>query len=198
MIFLIAVVYSYNASKGLIISAARTIAKNLTFSTIYELEIVFQGIEKAITQWLRNKVSSIKIYESGYACLVSRKGVFITHRRDEFIMRESILSLAEAKGDDELVEIARKMIGGEEGFAPLRLIATDRKAWMYYAPLPSSGWSLAVVFPDDELFADTHRLIKQIICIAAAGLPLADDVTVLAVLFKKPFSGTAQLSPQNG
>ena len=40
---------------------------------------------------------------------------------------------------------------------------------MYYAPVPSTGWSLAVIFPEDELFADLHQLARNVVLIGLAG-----------------------------
>ena len=85
-------------------------------------------------------------------------------------MRESIFSLAEARKSPEMREVGRDMIRGGEGFVPIPASLTGKKSWLYYAPLPSTGWSLGVVFPDDELFADAQRLMQRTVAIAVLGL----------------------------
>ena len=40
-------------------------------------------------------VSRISIYKSGYAFLISRNGVFVSHPDRKLIMNESIFSIAE-------------------------------------------------------------------------------------------------------
>ncbi|MEI6631291.1 MAG: SpoIIE family protein phosphatase [bacterium] len=108
-------------------------------------------------EWLERIVSSVKVLETGDAYLISRNGTIITHALKELIMNESIFSVAEARGDMGLRETGRKMIRGESGFVPFTSIARNKKCWMYYAPLPSTGWTLAVVFPEDEFLADIRR-----------------------------------------
>lgn len=50
---------------------------------------------------------------------------------------------------------------------------------MYYTPIPSNGWSLAVLFPVQELMADIDRLNQTMIILVLAGLSLLS----LAVIF---------------
>ena len=46
--------------------------------------------------WLQDIVSRLMPERQGYSFLISRNGVFVTHPRKEFIMRESVFSLAGA------------------------------------------------------------------------------------------------------
>ena len=120
--------------------------------------------------WLQDIVSKVKIYQSGYAFLISQNGVFVTHPERQLIMRESIFSIAEARGDPKMREVGRDMIRGGEGFVLMPASLTGRKSWLYYAPLPSTGWSLGVIFPDNELFADAGRLLQRTVAIVGLGL----------------------------
>lgn len=162
---------------------------SIPFFKTHEGRRVFRGVATAdiALQWLRDKVSAIRIYETGYAFLLSRNGVFITHPHSEFVMRESIFSLAEARGDQQMREIGRSMIRGEEGFVKLHQAVTGKEAWLYYASLPSSGWSLGVIFPDEELYGDAYRLAVQVILIDSAGfLILSLVITLIARTITKP------------
>jgi sigma-B regulation protein RsbU (phosphoserine phosphatase) len=123
-------------------------------------------------EWLVGIISRISVYRSGYAFLVSKNGVFITHPDKSLIMRESIFSLAEEAGDTSLHKIGRDMVQGGEGFVSLKSFSKGEKCRMYYAPLPSIGWSLGVVIPEDELFADIRNLNREIIIIGSAGFIL--------------------------
>ncbi|HPL63129.1 MAG TPA: SpoIIE family protein phosphatase [Syntrophales bacterium] len=119
--------------------------------------------------WLKETMAKARIYRTGFAFLISRNGVFVSHPDKGMIMRESIFSLAENAGDTELREIGRKMISGAEGFVSLPEYFTGKKAWMYYAPLPSAGWSIGVVIPGDELFADVRNLSWIVLVIGIGG-----------------------------
>ncbi|MFI5330523.1 MAG: adenylate/guanylate cyclase domain-containing protein [Desulfobaccales bacterium] len=137
--------------------------------------------------WLKDLVSKVKIYQSGYAFLLSQNGVFVTYPEERLIMRESIFSIAEARGDPKMREVGRDMIRGGEGFVPIPASLTGRKSWLYYAPLPSTGWSLGVVFPDDELFADAARLMQRTVAIVGLGLAfLALVITLISRRITRP------------
>jgi sigma-B regulation protein RsbU (phosphoserine phosphatase) len=130
----------------------------------------FMGIVTAdlSLEWLREIVSSIKILKTGYGFLISKNGTLVTHPMKDLIMNETIFGVAEERGDTKLREIGRKMIKGESGFAPFNRIVSNKPSWMYYAPVPSSGWSLAVIFPMDEMTEDVSHLTKVVIFLGIA------------------------------
>lgn len=120
-------------------------------------------------EWLKDIISRVKIYETGYAFLISQNGIFITHPDKNLIMRESIFTVAEMAGDSSLRNIGRKMIRGEKGFVALPQYFAGKKAWIYYVPLPSAGWSIGIVIPEEELFAGIHHLSRIVLVIGFAG-----------------------------
>ena len=121
---------------------------------------------------LTDIIAAVKIYRSGHAFLISQNGVFVTHPHKPWIMHESIFSVAEAHHDARLREIGRDMVRGGEGFVPVWSYIKDQKCWLYYAPVPSTGWSLGVIFPEQELFADLQGLARRTVFILIAGLGL--------------------------
>jgi sigma-B regulation protein RsbU (phosphoserine phosphatase) len=129
-------------------------------------------------EWLTATVASIKVLKSGYAFLLSRNGTIVTHPSREMIMNETVFSLAEARNDPGLRALGRKMIRGGSDFIPY----TDlygRRCWLYYAPIPSVGWTLAVVFPEAELLAQVKSLSLTGAIMGLAGILLL----TLAVVF---------------
>ncbi|MFH1350058.1 MAG: SpoIIE family protein phosphatase [Pseudomonadota bacterium] len=129
--------------------------------------------------WLQDIVSSIKIAETGYGFLLSKNGTFVTHPDQSFIMNETIFSVAEARGDAKMRELGRQMTRGQSGFVPFRSLLTGKECWMVYAPLPSSGWSLGVLFPQDELMADISSLNRMVLFLSLGGFSLIFLVIVL-------------------
>lgn len=129
-------------------------------------------------EWLTATVASIKVLKSGYAFLLSRNGTIVTHPSREMIMNETVFSLAEARNDPGLRALGRKMARGGSDFIPY----TDlygRRSWLYYAPIPSVGWTLAVVFPEAELLAQVRSLSLTGAIMGVAGILLL----TLAVVF---------------
>ena len=147
---------------------------------IFSGEKEFLGVLTAdiSLEWLQEIVSSIKIFESGYGFLISRNGTVVTHPFKDLIMHETIFSVAEAREDVHLREIGREMIRGESGFVPFTSIVTEHKCWMAYCPVPSTGWSLAVIYPQDELMADVVNMNRTIFLLFLVGLFLLLGVIV--------------------
>ncbi|HHT9137156.1 MAG TPA: SpoIIE family protein phosphatase [Candidatus Wunengus sp. YC60] len=140
----------------------------------------FMGIVTADVSlnWLEEIVSSIRISQTGYGFLISRKGMMVTHPTSSLIMNETLFSIAETRNDARLREIGREMINGKSGFVPVDDIVSGKKCWLYYAPLPSSGWSLGVLFPQDELMADIVHLNHTVFLLGIIGSALLLGVIV--------------------
>jgi phosphoserine phosphatase RsbU/P len=142
----------------------RTIGKERRFLGIVGADVSLEGLHEI--------VSSIKILKTGYGFLISRNGTLVTHPSKSLIMNETLFGVAEARGDKGLRETARKMIQGRSGSVPFRDFFSGKECWMTYTPIPSTGWSLAVLFPQDEMMADINRLYRNMILMALIGLIL--------------------------
>jgi len=154
---------------------------SVPFYKIVSGEKQFLGILTADISltWLQKLVSAIQIYESGYAFLISKNGILVTHPFEELIMNETIFSVAEARGDAQLREIGRDMINGHFDFVLFESIVTNRDCWMAYRPIPSTGWSLGVIFPQDELLTDIVNLNKTVVFLGGIGFFLLIAVIAL-------------------
>lgn len=122
--------------------------------------------------WLQNDINSIKVYQTGYAFMISQTGCIVTHPVKEMIINESIFSIAQEQKSSQLREIGRKMIKGESSFAEIeyRNVRTGALSWIAYAPVTVNGWSVGVVFPVAELLADVNQLYKTIFFLGLGGL----------------------------
>lgn len=120
--------------------------------------------------WFTELISDVKILETGYASVISKNGTFITHPIKEWIMNESIFSVAEELNNPQLREYGREMQKGKTEFVLSNLRGVDRI--MYYTPLPSSQWTLAVIFPKSEMYQPLHSISITLIILMAIGLAL--------------------------
>jgi len=132
-------------------------------------------------EWLDDLVSSIKILKSGYGFLISSKGTIITHPVKEIIMHESIFGLAKRLKSPELAEIGQSMIDGKSGLAKITYIdiTNGKLSWVYYSPISLSRWSLAVVYPIEELTAELDSLNRSILVIGSIGLAILLVVVII-------------------
>lgn len=161
----------------------------------------FRGVISAdiSLEWLKDVVSSVRVLNTGDAFLISRDGTIITHPVRDFIMNDTIFSVAEARGDARLREVGRRMIRGESGFVRFESLARHKASWLYFAPVPSTGWALGVVFPEDEFMAPITSLNHTVAAIGLAGLALLVLVIVLVSRsITGPLSGMARAAEKIG
>lgn len=142
--------------------------------------------------WLRKQVGRISLYNSGYAFLLSRSGVLLSHPDNRLVMRESIFSRAEQFGSSELRALGRRMIAGEEGFARLPDFILGKPAWVAFAPMRLTGWSMGVIVPEDELFAPLRKLGREVAILGGAGFTaLLLVIAAIAAHITRPLSRLA-------
>jgi sigma-B regulation protein RsbU (phosphoserine phosphatase) len=120
-------------------------------------------------EWLKEIVASVKIARTGYGFLISKNGTIITHPDSRQVMNETIFTAAEDRGDKEMREVGRRLIRGESGFVRFASPFIGKVCWMRYAPLPSNKWSLAVMFPEDEMTSDIVDLNRTVLSLSLAG-----------------------------
>ncbi len=135
---------------------------------------------------LMQLVSSVRILKTGYAALLSRNGMLLSHPLKDAVMNETFFSIAEARNDPSLRELGKKMVRGESDFILYSSLMGFR-SWMYYAPIRSTGWTLAVVFPEAELLENVRRLSMTMAAMGFAGLLLLiATVVYIACAIIKP------------
>jgi len=122
-------------------------------------------------EWLQRYVNEIKVYKTGYGFMISKTGNIITHPIKDYIMNETMFSIADEQNSADLRKIGRKMIKGETSFAEIeyRNLKTGKLSWCAYAPVPLNGWSLGIIFPVDEFMADANRLRLIVIGLGLGG-----------------------------
>lgn len=129
--------------------------------------------------WLEKMISEIKVFETGYAFLLSRHGTFITHPNRDLIMNHTIFSLAEELDSEQLRAIGQEMVVGKKQFLLLDETMGSEERYLYHTGLENGGWSLGVVFPKSEMLADVHRLSWTMALIGLAGFILLAGIIIL-------------------
>jgi len=129
--------------------------------------------------WLTDLLRSIRFAKTGYAFLISRTGAYICHPRREFVVKETVFSAAEANNRPELRTVARRMISGETGYISLRNLVSQAPSRMAYAPVPATGWSLAIIVTDAELLAPVVSLSRSVALTGIAGFAILLLITLL-------------------
>ncbi|OFY38402.1 MAG: hypothetical protein A2X18_02725 [Bacteroidetes bacterium GWF2_40_14] len=141
-----------------------------TFSGIVTVDISLE--------WLTEIMSQVKILNTGYAFLLSRNGVIITHPNKDYVMNQTIFTIAKENNQPAMRETGRNMIQGKSNFesAGFRSKWKAGKLWINYAALPSSHWSIGVIYPDDEMFASLHKINIILLILILVGLSMLSFV----------------------
>jgi phosphoserine phosphatase RsbU/P len=154
-----------------------------------------------VSEDLLNEISSVKIGEigGGYCMLLSHKGTFISHPDRSLVMKQSISDLARRHGLPELVEAAWQMRAGKPGVHKTSDYRTKRPQWMVYAPISSTGWSLATVLPEDEVMSPIYARLARLLWMPAAGaLVILVLVPLMSIRITRPLQRLAAAAESLG
>jgi len=150
-------------------------------------------------EWLRDYVESIKAYDNGYAFVISAGGTIITHPLLDSWTEQNVFQLAEDRDYDVLRKAAKDMVSGGSDFILYDTPIIDGTTWLYYTPLPSSGWSLSLIIPEDEFMADLYELNRDLLLIGIIGfIILLIIVIYISRRITKPLTSLAEAAREIG
>ncbi|MBM4328078.1 MAG: HAMP domain-containing protein [Deltaproteobacteria bacterium] len=129
--------------------------------------------------WLTRRLASVKVLQTGFCFLVSGDGTFVAHPDQQFIMNESLFTLADKLARPILGSIGEAMLKQQTGFIDAGESLSREPSFLAFARLPTNGWSLGVVYPKQELFADIVGLHRTNLLMGIAGLLLLLGVSLL-------------------
>jgi sigma-B regulation protein RsbU (phosphoserine phosphatase) len=140
---------------------------------------------------LESIVNEIELGRRGFGLLVSRSGHVVAASEGERVDRaKTVLQQARPEAREWLEPISRKVQAGEPGFA--RVERQGEPFRLTYRPVGRAGWTLATLYPEDELLAGVSRLRVVQASLGAVGLALLTlVVVVLSRRLTRPISALA-------
>jgi sigma-B regulation protein RsbU (phosphoserine phosphatase) len=130
-------------------------------------------------EWLTQELSTIKVGQTGHCFLISENGVFLAHPEAKFIMRESVFSLADERNLPKVRQTGKSMLSQNNGFLDPGEFIGEKPSFLGFARLPSTGWSLGVIYPKDELFEEAWKLHRTNVTLAVGALVALLAISVL-------------------
>ena len=127
---------------------------------------------------LTDKIDAVKLGRTGYAFVIGRDGVVISHPRKELVLA---LNLHKEGG---MKEITDKMLAGRTGSEGYVFGGVRKTAG--YAPAPLARWNVAVTQEYNDLMGAVHTVRNFIVIVGAVFL-----IAVISgfVLFARSISG---------
>ncbi|MDD3024496.1 MAG: methyl-accepting chemotaxis protein, partial [Syntrophomonadaceae bacterium] len=117
------------------------------------------------TEKIMEIVNQVKTGQTGYAFLIDKKGVFVSHPDKTYIINKKMNDLGE-----QLDAIAVKMMAQENGIAEYQLDGMEK--YMAFAPVKSAGWSVGVSVPVKEVTMPLSDMLQKIIMVTVLTLLL--------------------------
>ena len=122
--------------------------------------------------WLSEVTNSRRIYPSSFNLLISRKGQIMACRRDSLVLRVNVDEWTASAPDTTMAYISHQMMAGRSGQATVE----DKNGeinYVFYAQMDDgTGWSMAVVCPDREIYGSLRQLFFYLFLMMIAGMVL--------------------------
>jgi len=183
--------FDVRAGNALICTYSVPVFSRGKFQGIVSVDIRIQDLQRLI-----NKNSFVR--ENTFAIL-SREGRFIRHPDPKLNVQETVSSAAIKYHRPELVMLGHKMMAGEKGVVLMKGVLDSRRAILFYAPIPSTGWSFAAIVPENEVMLPVWKKLSKF------GLSMvAAFILIVVMLFRissritKPVTDLAAAIPRIG
>jgi len=119
-------------------------------------------------------IDEIKIGETGYGFAMAQNGALIAFPTKSYVGElASFVELAQEKADEKLMMIAERALTAKEPFRSSFFdTKTNQLYSIYIAQIKSTGWSIAIIFAEDEVSMSPldirHSYFTIIICLLLA------------------------------
>ncbi len=122
--------------------------------------------------WLSETINARHIYPSSYNVLVSRSGQIMACPVESLVMHRSISEVTANMEDTVIQHINRQLAAGKSGQA---VVHDDKgqKKYLFYALMDeNTGWAMAVVCPDREIFRGLRQVTFNLSILMLFGVAL--------------------------
>ncbi len=121
-------------------------------------------------KWLSRAVTAVPSYPNSSAIMIGRTGIYLVHPDTSKLFRESIFSDAAVDVKQDIDELGKAMLAGRSGM--MQTIVDGYESYIFYRPLERTGWSIAIVCPESDVFSRYHQLLRVVWAIISIGLLL--------------------------
>ena len=116
---------------------------------------------------LKGLMNALELGKTGYGFLLSKQGKFIYNPQENLVREQENIDIIIDKYKSDKLRIAvYKALNGSKIEIELKNPLTGQNSWFFFEPIPSSGWTLATVFIEDEVLLETQRSHHKLIFIA--------------------------------
>lgn len=121
-------------------------------------------------EWLSKTISAVKPYPNSYSVMIGEGGTFFVHPDSTKLFYESIFTHTLEKPDPALTALGNAMQRGQDGMRELSI--GGERCYVFFKPLSTTGWSMAIVCPESDIYSGYNRLERTVVGIVLVGLLL--------------------------
>ncbi len=121
-------------------------------------------------KWLSQAVSDIQPYPNSSAIMIGSTGIYLVHPDTAKLFRETIFSDAQEDSRKDINRLGKAMLAGHSGMIQTMVDGND--SYIFYRPLERTGWSIAIVCPERDVFYRYNQLLVTVWIIIGVGLLL--------------------------
>ena len=163
---------------------------------IYDASHVFVGsisLDLALRR-LSDELYDIKPYEHAFCILIGKDGTYLVHQDPEKLLYHSIFSDADDLSQPDLRELGEAMLLQEKG---KRILEWEgERYYVYFEPIPTTGWSMAMFCPESDIYGGYIRLQRNMFLSILLGLLLLFFLFVW--LIRRQLSPLGKLAEEAG
>ena len=142
--------------------------------------------------WLSETILSVKPYPNSYSTMIGRGGLFLVHPDTTRLFYESIFTPTLLEDRPEISDLGHAMLDGESGYR--RLTIDGQPNYVFFSPVKSTGWSVAIVCPESDIFVGFNKLRRAVLINVLIGLLLM--YLVIAWIIRREIKPLKQLVHQ--
>lgn len=151
-------------------------------------------------EWFAELVNSIKPYPNAYNLMIGRSGAYLVHENNDYILNETMFRMAKARGDEQMVETAHRMVNGEQGMGEFE--RQGKKFYLLYSPIEATGWSVAVACLHSDIFAGVdsvrrYSYVAGFICLLLVAIICFMTIRRMTRPLKKIASAATEIANGN-
>ncbi len=121
-------------------------------------------------KWLSEQLSSIKPYPHSFCMLISRGGTYLIHPDPEKLFYQTIFTRNLIDNVPDFEQLGHDMQDLKEGSQMIMISGVP--SYAFYKPMKKTGWSLAIVCMEKDIFGNFDRLRFITISVLLLGLLL--------------------------
>lgn len=120
--------------------------------------------------WFSKTISETKPYPNSYSILLGKGGTFLVHPDSTKLFYETIFTQTLERPDSAITALGQAMLEGESGYKIMEV--RGEQCYVFYKPFKNTGWSVAIICPEKDIFASLNSLIITMRVIAVIGVLL--------------------------